>query len=526
QPEENYFVVINVPESQSHQMTIDKSGMVWGNESTSAPPMELHQLHRYDNTQVDTSEISEITFNYLENYNQELSDIVSESENLKELHTDQQTAEASFDVLDTVTFNKDNYDTGDTLYYMLKAVLKKTENGATTTKYFPSEASASIAMYAYYKVGDTKHYLTVVRDESGRLKLKRPLVDTVETPAVEYQWQCGNEGEAILPFAVKSESGYEYVDLAGLRNAAAAAGVSQFYIEIKTKADGPLSFSMHSVVNNDLVPVREEEGSTNKSMLYFTSSLSFEAKSLSYSNLKETADGKTGFYLKNKGQAVLSLSALNIDQLGINPSDPEIAEEETADIDTMLILDLSEMKGFNQDISNFDFLKNTAGLRFEITLNQKGRGTGTAAVTDYSQVSGDGEISKYIKEAVLTDAASGAAISVGKSSEGTANDRFILTITKDSSGTFPYYQTGSGQFIIPITFKVYAEPDGHGIDLSAVRYSNFRLFASVSAVPESEGAAGSTELSVDQSDAFITYTYARINTDGIWASETVSGVTP
>ncbi|MDD5832988.1 MAG: hypothetical protein PUC98_05885, partial [Clostridiales bacterium] len=162
QPEENYFVVINVPESQSHQMTIDKSGMVWGNESTSAPPMELHQLHRYGNTQVDTTKISEITFNYLENYSQELSDIVSESENLKELHTDQQTAEASFDVLDTVTFIKDNYDTGDTLYYMLKAVLKKTEDNVTTTKYFPSEATASIAMYAYYQVGETKHYFMIM----------------------------------------------------------------------------------------------------------------------------------------------------------------------------------------------------------------------------------------------------------------------------------------------------------------------------------------------------------------------------
>lgn len=475
-PEENYYVVISIPQQESHMLTLIKDGgtpkgsMTWSDPNSSAPPTEIHQIHRYTNSngnyeRVDTNKSSEISFNYLNNYEQRLEDIISEPTSVS-VNREDELLTMQFDVVNEVSFDANNYEKSDPLYQEFRVSLNKTIGQKQTEMFFPSDASALIDLYTYYKDGENKVYFKI----GGNGVLVK---DDSEEPVASYEWTAGTDGNMVLPFATLNEGVYHYLDLSPVRQ----ASNNKFYIEVKAR--NGVTIGMSSVVGNELLPSRDGE-STNQTTLHFISHLSFKKNGLSYSTLRGTAEGKIGYYFAEKRQAVLELDYLNVDQLGINVSDTY-----TGEIDTMVTLDFSESEGFSSNLSEFATLNEADKVVFTFSLNQKG------SVSDKQSVQyNDVNIETYINRITITGQEEVLMPS--------------LTLTK-SDGTYPYYNETIGVFSIPITFKVNTE-------LPDLLYSNYRIYVTATAYKNENPV----EMSVNTEKAFITYTLAKINTNGYW----------
>lgn len=487
-PEENYFVVISVPNAENHMLTLIKSGgvtkgsMTWSDTEASAPPTEIHQLHRYKDgdtgnyMQVNTNASSEITFNFLNNYTQELKDLLS-VETIPVTSTGSTTVEMSFELQNKVTFEPDNYEKSDPLYQELRVSLRKTMDGVGTDVYFPSDATATVDLYAYYIKDNQKVYFKV--DENGKLK-ETSTTDSEHPPvAVSYDWLAGNDGNMVLPFAVKKDDGtYQYVDLSPIR--IASESQKTFYLEAKLQK--PISIGINSIITNDMLPVRENLESQNQTNMYFTSVLSFKESGLSYSTLRKSAPGNKGYYLNDKREAVLKLDYLNVDQLGINLSD-----EHSGEINAILTLDFSGAEGFNSNLSKFAALNDADSVVFDFSLKQKGQ-SGLS-----SEEYGDVNIGNHL---------TGISITGGQS-----NSNYRIEVRKNAEGGYPYYNETSGVFSIPVTFKVNTT--------NVAQYANYRIYASADLMK----GEYPQDSAINEEKAFITYTIAKININGIWSKQ-------
>lgn len=487
-PEENYFVVISVPNAENHMLTLIKSGgvakgsMTWSDTEVSAPPTEIHQLHRYKDentgkyTQVSTNASSEITFNFLNNYVQELKDLLS-AETIPVTSAGSTNVKMSFELQNQVTFVPDNYEKSDPLYQELRVSLRKTTDGVGSDVYFPSDTTATVDLYAYYIKDGQRVYFSV--DENGKLK-ETSTTDPDHPPvAVSYDWLAGNDGNMVLPFAVKKGDGtYQYVDLSPIR--IASESQNTFYLEAKLKQ--PISIGINSIITNDMLPVRETPESQNQTNMYFTSVLSFKESGLSYSTLRKSVSGKKGYYLNEKREAVLKLDYLNVDQLGINLSD-----EHSGEINAILTLDFSGAEGFNTNLSKFAALNDADSVVFDFSLKQKGK-SGLS-----SEEYGDVLIKDYLTDISFTG--------------GQSNSSFRLEVKKNAEGGYPYYNNTSGVFSIPVTFKVNTT--------NVAQYANYRIYASADLM-EGEQPQDSA---INEEKAFITYTIAKININGIWSKQ-------
>ena len=481
-PEENYFVVISIPKAENHMLTLIKSGgvtagsLTWSDSTVSAPPTEVHQLHRYTNasgkyTEVSTNVSSEISFNFLDNYKQTLKDILFPTEAIPVKGVDT-SVEMKFEMQNEITFEPDNYEKSDPLYQELRVSLQKTVDGAASDVYFPSDAKATVDLYAYYKEGDSKIYFTP--DVNGKLTQQ----STTEKPAASYDWIAGNDGNMVLPFAVLKDDSYQYIDLSPLR--IAAENQKTFYLEAKLRDS--VSIGISSVINNDLLPTREGAESQNQTKMQFTSVLSFKESGLSYSTLRGSTEGNKGYYLNEKREAVLKLDYLNVDQLGINLSD-----EYSGEINTIMTLDFSGAEGFNSNLSKFAALNNADAIVFDFSLKQKGKGNLS------SEEYGDVPIENYMTAPGITG--------------GKTIDSFRLRLQK-VNGSYPYYNEATGVFSIPITFRVKTE--------DVAQYSNYRIYASADLLKDEQ----SQNMAINEEKAFITYTIAKININGIWTRNT------
>ena len=483
-PEENYFVVISVPNAENHMLTLIKSGgvtkgsFVWSDTEASAPPTEIHQLHRYKDentgkyTPVSTNASSEITFNFLDNYAQDLKDLLP-VETIPVTSAGSTTVEMSFELQNKVTFVPDNYEKSDPLYQELRVSLRKTTDGVGSDVYFPSDTTATVDLYAYYIKDGQRVYFAV--DENGKLK-ETSTTDQKNPPVVvSYDWLAGNDGNMVLPFAVKKDNGtYQYIDLSPLR--IASESQKTFYLEAKLK--NPISIGINSIITNDMLPVRETPESQNQTNMYFTSVLSFKESGLSYSTLRKSVSGNKGYYLNEKREAVLKLDYLDVDQLGINLND-----EYSGEINTTLTLDLSGSEGFNSNLSKFEILNEADTVVFDFSLKQKGK---------------DGLTSVEYGDVAIGDYLDGAQITNGRSIES-----FRLEVKK-ADGKYPYYNEATGVFSIPVTFKVKTN--------DVLQYSNYRIYASADILKDST----SQKVAISAEKAFLTYTVAKININGIW----------
>ena len=473
-PREDYFVVISVPVVKNHRLTLDKTGMEWSKDTTSSPPLEVHQVHRYNPTKADPKEgNSEASFNYLDNYKQSLKDNTDEAN--EQVQSTSAKVQIPVSLTNRVSFTKNNYNENDPLYQEFVIALKKTEDGATTSIGIPSDAFAvtntasstttenAVRLYAYSldASGQKQYY---VWNENSLAKS-----GTGKKPAVSYSWSASaNSAEMVLPFAAKTDNGYQYINLAALRE----ASNGEFFLEAETT----LEMSMASVLSNNTIPSNATENGTitNFTQMDATSYLSFTESGLSYSTLKGNAPGSTKYYLNTARKAILKLDCTTIDQLGIN-----LLEDQAATIDTLLTLDFSKMEGFVNDVKQFETLSNADTVQFTLSLKKKGE-------TEYEEVPFD----TYMTGAEITDGSKQLP-------------DYTITLPKEKEGTYAYYNEQTGQFSIPISFAV---------NTSVRDFANYRIHATVTLYK----GESPQYLDVDVTNACITYTYAKINVNGYW----------
>lgn len=491
-PEENYYVVISVPNPENHMLRLMKSGgyifgsMKWSGNSTgeTAPPLEIHQVHRYKEGEkyvgVETgiNSSSEISFNFLDNYEQKLNDKIGT--NAVPVKESDAKVEMDLNMETEVKFTPGNYEPTDPLFQEFRVSLKKNVGAIATELYFPSDASATVDLYAYYKQGDTKIYFTL--DKKGKLI---PTPDE-EQPAASYDWKAGKDGNMVLPFAVLKDGVYDYIDLSPIREAVRNNTISEgvdkgkavFYLGVKAR-DG-IKINTSSVTQNDLLPFRENDTSQDQTKLHFTSVLSFKEAGLSYSTLRGNIEGSKGYYLEEKREAILSLDYLNVDQLGIN-----LLDNPTGEINTMLTLDFSKAEGFNSELSKFQTLNNANKVIFKFTLEKK-RDEIDSTGKAYTAVD---NIREYLDSINFTG--------------GTEKDSFEIVLNKNDAGSYPYYNEAAGVFSIPLTFWV---------NMDKTEYANYRIRAVAEVWKDN-----TKQFDVNNAEkAVITYTYAKINVDGVW----------
>ena len=142
------------------------------------------------------------------------------------------------------------------------------------------------------------------------------------------------------------------------------------------------------------------------------------------------------------------------------------------------------MEGFVSDVTQFKTLSEADGVQFTLSLQKKGD-------SNYEDVS----IGNYL---------SGA-----KTSDENLISNYTITIQKNGDGSYNHYNEQTGQFNIPISFTV---------NTGVREFSNYRIRASVKLFKDGHDQS----LDVNVTNAFITYTYAKINVNGYWDENTQS----
>ena len=240
-------------------------------------------------------------------------------------------------------------------------------------------------------------------------------------------------------------------------------------------AEMDIDFSSQEILNAT-VPGSEEGGKDVWVQLQYTGRISTREASLSYSSVREVVDDNAKYFRGVRYEAILSMDAASISQLGINPLElvPEYLttfdSKKASRIDLVAALNLSNL----QDIKNV--LEDTESITFRLSLLRGGGGK-----SNYAKVT---EPTKYI----------GFNLSAYSSSE------WSWTIQKEQ-----FYRDGQiitndifdgTQFTMPITAYVFTNQKD---------YANYEIILTVDF-----SRSSNVPVSVNDDEAYVIYTYACI----------------
>ena len=358
---ENYYLVITMPESAVGKA----NGAIQTDfESREIPYQINYELHGGG---VDSQENTASTYQISSGYQQKLKD--NSKLNQKELIEADRTLKIC--ITDEITFPKEQaYQIGDQLYLRFIGNLQNwiTENGSqkVASAEFPAGTEGQVHFYIYTVNGDKRTYYSATQSGST-IKWSTGSVRMPVT-ADGYLW-TSDGGNMELPLS-SDGSVANAISLQGVRdsilqNRGEDKTTGTFYVEAVLDAELPS-------VGLDVIPQTQlsSDGSTpiDYAKITYTSQLSTEKSSLSYSNMKKTLQGDTKYYRQETDSAVLTYDADDVNQLGINPYDlgqNVEASKEHALIDTTAVYDLAEMR----DLENT--LLQSGGVRFTLKVLQK-----------------------------------------------------------------------------------------------------------------------------------------------------------
>ena len=250
------------------------------------------------------------------------------------------------------------YDDNDKLFLKLTVNLQEytTSDGSKKSeeKQFPNGTTGTVKFYVQ-NGAKTQYYQwdgsTWVPKES-------------KTEAASYPWiSNGSNMELLLSDGMKA------LDLSGVRKlvrGSNTSGTSQIIVT----AEMDIEFGSSEVLNV-AVPGSENNGTETWAQLHYLGQISTQETSLSYSSMRASAEDKAKYYRSVKYQAVLSMDAMKIDQLGVNPLQlmqdyqENIGGNNASRIDLTAALNLANL----QDIESV--LKNTNGITFTLSLQRK-----------------------------------------------------------------------------------------------------------------------------------------------------------
>lgn len=403
------------------------------------------------------------TYSVASNY---AHNLIDNKDNISKMELKDATYPLSMDVSDTVTFDSNQqYTSSDALYYQIDSSLVTYHDGAIAGSVgYPTGTQGSYAFYV--KVGE--NYYTW--NGSGWTP-----AGATKTPVVSgLAWKSTSGGDMSL---VLADANGKFIDMSGLREIAKNHGNA---FTITMKAD----LTMTEPACQAGIVASQNNGADRYTKPNYRAYLSTHDDTLSTSSNSAYTDGKAGYYRMDVGASTIALEASKKSQLGINIDDLKSADGTIALVGTY---DLSKLSGAEAMISS------ASTVTYTLSLQCKDDGK-------YVEID---DISKYITVLGSDKLGTGALSTDGSS--------YVFTDTKPD-GLFATRDGNSLAF--KHAFRVKVNTD---VETAGQTYANYRLVLTANM---SGGGVNDTPVNVSNlagypNSDYVTYTLARINTQGI-----------
>ena len=411
------------------------------------------------------------TYSVASNYTHSLVDnkrnLVDNRDSINRMELKDATYPLSMDVSDTVTFDSSQqYTSSDALYYQLDSSLVTYHDGVIAGSVgYPTGTQGKYEFYV--KVGD--NYYTW--GGSGW-----NLAGAKETPVVSGLSWTANGGDMSL---VLADTEGNPIDMSGLREIAKNHD-NAFTVTMKA------ALTMTEPACQAGIVASQNSGTDRYTKPNYRAYLSTHADTLSTSSNSAYNDGGAGYYRMDVGSSTIALEASKKSQLGINIDDLKSADGEIALVGTY---DLSKLTGAEAKIDA------ASTVTYTLSLERRQDNGGYAPV---------GDISNYITVLGSDYLGTGAASADGNS--------YVFTDTK-TNGAFLTRDGNSLAFKHAFRVKVNTNVEGEN-----QTYANYRLVLTANIM--TGNVVDDTPVNVSNLDGYshsdyVTYTLARINTEGI-----------
>lgn len=459
---ESFYLVVRTPENSANV-----NGYTGTSVTTTSVNTHINYVLRKDEVKdsLDSHENTASTYSVATNFQHNLVDIKSGTNQMAVKET---TYPLYMDVSDTITFGEQEYTSTDALYYQLDSSLVNYEkNGSAAGAHgYPTGTQGT---YSFYVTVGGKYYTW---DGS-----KWTDAGTTETPAIAAKDWSATGGDMSL---VLADANGKAIDLSGIREAAKSHN-NQFTITMKA------NIAMTEPACQAGIIASQNGGTDKYTKPNYRAYLSTHAETLSTSSNSAYIDGKAGYYRMDAGSSTIALEASKRSQLGINIDDLKSADGEIALVGTY---DFSKLAGAEAMISNADTVTYTLSL-------QQRQNDGSYAAVD--------NISSYITVLGSDKLANGSLSADGKN--------YVFTDSKGTGGAFATRDGNSLAFKHAFRVKVNTDVEGKG-----QTYANYRLVLTANTM--TGNVVNDTPVNVSNLDGYshsdyVTYTLARINTEGI-----------
>lgn len=409
------------------------------------------------------------TYSVASNYTHNLIDnkrnLIDNKDSINQMELHGATYPLSMNVSDTVTFDSSQqYTSSDALYYQLDSSLVTYHDGVIAGSVgYPTGTQGGYAFYV--KVGE--NYYTW--NGSGWT-----LAGTTPIPAVSgLSWTAGG-GDMSL---VLADASGNPIDISGLREIAKNHS-NAFTVTMEA------ALTMSEPACQAGIVASQNSGTDRYTKPNYRAYLSTHADTLSTSSNSAYNDGGAGYYRMDVGSSTIALEASKKSQLGINIDDLKSADGAIALVGTY---DLSKLSGGDSKIKAAD------KVTYTLSLQRKDDGK-------YVEID---DISKYITVLGSDKLGTGALSTDGSS--------YVFTDTKPH-GLFATRDGNSLAF--KHAFRVKVNTD---VETAGQTYANYRLVLTANM---SGGGVNDTPVNVSNlagypNSDYVTYTLARINTQGI-----------
>lgn len=468
--EENYYLIMTVPDKNDPSFKLNgnlKSQIEW------IIPSSVTQVHRYSPSDADDGSGTESTYQIYSSYQQELN---TRPESVQTINIDTIDKTLTIDVDDTISFDKEQlYTTNDKLYMKLTASLYSysvdtNDNNKTTSTLTQFPAGTSGIVHFYIQNEDSKYYY---QDENGWH------ISDAEVSAGTYEW-TSNGANIELPLK-KDEN--TLIDLSGVRTMIKGSDTSGIG-KIKVTAKMDVAFGSQNILE-DIIPA-SADGTEAYAKLHYVSRLSTLENGLDNSMARANKVDNVQYYRAVQQNATLTMDALTIDRLGINPLQLVEDSQETVEGRNASWIDMLATLDFVTPEKAQLFLENTSKVRFTLSLERR---NGTA--------NGEKQFDKLLQD---TAAKTMTVKWAEKENEGQYG--WIYEVPKEKYiGESKDINIFDGTTLsIPLTAYVYTD---------IRKYANYRLNITVSFIDANEDEITGLPV-IDETEAYVVYTYACI----------------
>lgn len=407
------------------------------------------------------------TYSVTSNYTHDLID--NNEGGIKQMVLHDVTYPLTMKVSDTVKFDSNQqYTSSDALYYQLDSSLVNYEGGKAAGAHgYPTGTQGTYSFYV--KVGN--NYYTWAGS-------KWTDAGTTETPAIAAKDWSATGGDMSL---VLADTSGKAIDLSGIREIAKSHD-NKFTITMKA------NLAMTEPACQAGIIASQNGGTDKYTKPNYRAHLSTHAETLSTSSNSAYIDGIAGYYRMDVGSSTIALEASKKSQLGINIDDLKSADGEIALVGTY---DLSKLTGAEAMISN------ASTVTYTLSLQKRRQDDGRYDAVD--------NISSYITVLGSDKLANGSLSADGKN--------YVFTDSKGTGGAFATRDGNSLAFKHAFRVKVNTDVESKG-----QTYANYRLVLTANIM--TGNVVNDTPVNVSNLDGYshsdyVTYTLARINTQGI-----------